>query len=265
MTDLDLEERRTLAAARQAFSPDPGAAARVLAATQRGLQAEPLGSTPPETASVADVLWRAPGLGARLTAAALLSVGSALLGYGAASVRAPEQAAAATVPNSLAVERSEHPFGRPEVKAAMDPPGAAEAEQPQPAPVQDAPTRTAPSRKTRSTSSPSPRAQLGADEALQLEVSMLKRVQSALRSDEPSRAMSLLQVLDHEVPNGQLREERRAALLLARCALGLGDPEWMVNDVVNTYPGSAYEARLRKRCTTTRGTHARPEDDDAIH
>ena len=56
--------------------------------------------------------------------------------------------------------------------------------------------------------------------SLAIELRALRNAERALRDGNPGLALAFLQELDRQVPNGQLTEERDAAVTLARCARG---------------------------------------------
>jgi hypothetical protein len=79
------------------------------------------------------------------------------------------------------------------------------------------------------------------------EVRLLRRVERALRDQNPRYAFALLGELDRTVPGGQLVEERHAARAMARCELeGGGDA--VVKKFAESHPGSAYLARVVETC-----------------
>jgi hypothetical protein len=79
------------------------------------------------------------------------------------------------------------------------------------------------------------------------EVRLLRRVERALRDQNPRYAFALLGELDRTVPGGQLVEERQAARAMARCELeGGGDA--VVKKFAESHPGSAYLTRVVETC-----------------
>jgi hypothetical protein len=238
--DLELEEQRMLGAARREFSPDAEAMERVRVATGVALLVPPGAPAAGSEASPLEVLWHAPGLATRLAAAALLSVSAGLIGYGLGTQQ-PAMSGESSRPRIVA----------PVIVSAARPAGPAV-----PAPVPDDVVTTAPS-ATGAPPSRSTRARaeathahepVPAADALQLELSTVKRVESELRVGNPARALMLLLELDQRVPGGQLREERSAAQAIARCALGSSDARELGEAFVAQFPGSVYEARVRQRC-----------------
>jgi hypothetical protein len=87
-----------------------------------------------------------------------------------------------------------------------------------------------------------------ASAALDEEVRTLRRVERALREQNPRLALALLAELDRAVPQGQLGEERFAASTQARCALGYGDRSALLEAFSRGHASSAYLARIRQAC-----------------
>jgi hypothetical protein len=84
---------------------------------------------------------------------------------------------------------------------------------------------------------------LGLDE----EVRLLKRIERALRDQNPRYALGLLGELERAVPGGQLVEERHAAKAMARCQLA-GGSDAVASEFAKTHPGSAYASRVTETC-----------------
>src|SRR5262249_4406373 len=93
-----------------------------------------------------------------------------------------------------------------------------------------------------------PGAASGSAPSLEREVQMMKRIEHALREQNPQQALVLLGQLDREIPGGQLVEERLAVFALARCGLGLGSPAAIAREFAQKYPKSVYFARVRQAC-----------------
>jgi hypothetical protein len=85
-------------------------------------------------------------------------------------------------------------------------------------------------------------------QSLEAEVRTLRRVERALREQNPRLAFELLGELDRVVPGGELAEERLAAFSIARCALGAGAPTTITREFVKSYPSSVYLARVQQAC-----------------
>ena len=79
----------------------------------------------------------------------------------------------------------------------------------------------------------------------------LKRIERALRDENPRYALGLLGELKRTVPGGQLVEERHAAKAMARCQL-TGASDAVVEEFAKTHPGSAYASRVAETCQRAR-------------
>jgi hypothetical protein len=95
--------------------------------------------------------------------------------------------------------------------------------------------------------------------SLEEEVRTLRRVERALRTENPRLAIALLGDLDRVVPGGQLAEERLAASVQARCLLGYGSAVALLEDFVKLHPTSAYLKRVRAACGAETNAVALPE------
>jgi hypothetical protein len=80
------------------------------------------------------------------------------------------------------------------------------------------------------------------------EIIQLRRVQRALREGNARLALALLDDLDRAVPKGRLGEERAAASVMGRCALGVGPPAVLSADFAAKYPSSVYLGRVMQAC-----------------
>ena len=76
----------------------------------------------------------------------------------------------------------------------------------------------------------------------------MRRVERALREQQPQRALGLLFELDRNVPNGMLMQERQAAFAIARCAARLGSAAQLAAEFASRYPNSPYIARVHDTC-----------------
>jgi hypothetical protein len=85
---------------------------------------------------------------------------------------------------------------------------------------------------------------LGLDE----EVRQLRRVEKAIRDNNPRFALVLLDELDTDIPAGQLLEERKAASLMANCQLDAPTASDDARAFATRYAHSAYVARLFEIC-----------------
>jgi hypothetical protein len=111
-----------------------------------------------------------------------------------------------------------------------------------------------PSFKAAHRAAPAPARELDASasaraQSLEEEVRVMRRVERALRDDDPRLAVELLNELDRSVPGGALQEERTAAFLMARCELGAGSGAVLIREFVQRHPDSVYFARVRQACT----------------
>ena len=87
----------------------------------------------------------------------------------------------------------------------------------------------------------------------------MRRVERALRDDQPRAALALLDALDRDIPNGSLVEERAAAEVMARCALGHADSAQLERSFADRYPRSVYLSRVRRRCSGDRRNQSAPD------
>lgn len=214
-----------LARARRGLSPGPGDLERV----RRGLAAALRAPTPPATAPAPHAWPRWLG---RLALAGALAGTGATVGYWA----------------GRRAERRELASARPAPPAA---PPVAPAPPPEP-PVEPAPPArpiAEPHRGERrrhvEIATP-PRTDA---ESLAAEVRALRNTERALRDRNPGLASAFLDALDHEIPGGEMREERAALRAIARCATG--DRPFGVNlgeDFAQAFPSSAYRARVEQAC-----------------
>jgi hypothetical protein len=97
------------------------------------------------------------------------------------------------------------------------------------------------------------------------EITAMRRVERALREQQPQRALTLLFELDRSVPSGMLMQERQAAFAIARCAARLGSAVQLAAEFASRYPNSPYIARVRDACAQQRDAQrigAPPETHD---
>jgi hypothetical protein len=256
MKNLEEVERHFIEGARRAWSPSAHDEERVLLALDQRM------ADPSSTQSNLDAAQRTepvPGVGEEVRrlsgsmllsaiprwvlAAVVLSGGAGSAGY-ALGFRAGARATsplpanvAESAPVPVPSARQSGPrFGEPVGPPASDaPPKTSQPgveEQAEPA----APRSSGPAREKRATP------------ALDEEVRTLRRVERALRDQNPRLALALLDDLERTVPNGQLGMERFAASTLARCALGYGARSALLEDFSHRHPSSAYLARIRQEC-----------------
>jgi hypothetical protein len=83
---------------------------------------------------------------------------------------------------------------------------------------------------------------------LRPELDAVRRVELALREGHPRMALSILDRLDREIPQGKLHEERLASFVMARCAVGLGSRAALVREFTESYPESVYGERVARSC-----------------
>lgn len=247
MIDLEADERRFLEATRRALSPTAADAERVLAAVGEAIalpRLESLDTALPHSTptKMLDAGWRAAL--PRWLFTALLAGGVGALGYGAGFRAGARSAplARATVNQSAPTQRpsEEKPVpGAPEVPSAL--PAAGDA--------RDAPPRPSLTRAETAAKHVMAKPETG---GLSEEVRTLRRVERALRDQNPRLALALLSELDSAVPLGQFGEERLAASIQARCSLGYGSASAEFEEFARLHPGSAYLTRIRQACESRR-------------
>lgn len=94
---------------------------------------------------------------------------------------------------------------------------------------------------------PAPPEKPSADE-LEAETQGLKEVQLALRAKEPQRALALLDQQDKRFAQGQLRQEREGARVLALCATAPADGVAAFERFRAAHPSSPMLSRLKGAC-----------------
>jgi hypothetical protein len=234
MSDDEIDER-WLQHARDAFAPKAGDAGRVFEGIRRAIaagtavQAQPAADTALRASA-----WRWIGVLALVGATGALSYH---VGYRAGSDAASHAVAARPAPAAggasgaapkgvTASEVAAAPAAAPVVAASSAPRGATRA-----------PTTREPAADASS-----------AAQTLEREVQMMKRIERALREQNPQQALVLLGQLDRDIPGGQLAEERLAVFARARCGLGLGSPAAIAREFAQKYPKSVYFAHVRQAC-----------------
>jgi hypothetical protein len=248
MIDLEAEERRFLLATRRALSPTAADTERVLTAVSQAMalpKAESLDTRLSESAPTKMFVasWRAALPRWLFTAALAGGVGA--LGYGAgfrAGARSALSTRVTATPNTPSQRNSdrEELSAAPETSSTVSPVGS----------TRNTPARTSAARAEASAATHStPKAEA---EALSEEVRTLRRVERALRDQNPRLALALLSELDTSVPSGQFAEERLAASIQARCSLGYGSPSALLEEFAKSHPGSAYLTRIRQACEPRR-------------
>jgi hypothetical protein len=123
------------------------------------------------------------------------------------------------------------------------------------APPEATRSQTPPSHTARSLAlSPKPSANAGATgsgvspRALKDELSLLKRVERAIRANEAALALSFLDELDRRHPHSALREERTAARIIAECMLSLPAAGPRAAHFLDAHRDSVYVDRVRRAC-----------------
>ena len=259
--DFSQRELDMIAGARRGLGPSAGDTARVLHTARLAIGS---GATPSLATGVAPAV---PALLAKKVLTWLAVAGiAAWLGYSAgfelgeqrareASVAAARPALAPALPSAAPpverVEPSAASAQRAPSRSKPAAPSATDAPRRKPKPtvepslapeVDDAPALAAPP--------PSP--------SLDAEIKALRFVERALRNREPHNALARLAQLDREVPDGQMREERAAARVMARCeeralkgSLARADVMQRVLEFSQQYPASVYFARVRQTCLAT--------------
>ncbi|WP_437546153.1 hypothetical protein WME97_41505 [Sorangium sp. So ce367] len=84
---------------------------------------------------------------------------------------------------------------------------------------------------------------------LAAEMALLREAQDAVRDGDPSAALDRLDDLGARFPEGQLREERMAARVLALCAAGRApEARAEAERLLGEAPGSVHAGRVRASC-----------------
>lgn len=236
MSDLDSDVDAFLSRAHRGLSPEPNDGARVLAALG---SKQALSSGEGRVAPRSDSRFvRGAKLGGGLVALGLALATGYGWGYRAGqNARSPAVVAAPILAAPILVPPA------PPVVAAAPPRDVQEG-------ASMAPLESPRSNKSTSVVRPSivvppePAVSAGLDE----EVRQLRRIERAIRDDNPRLALAIGDNLDHELPHGQLRQEREAARLMASCQLDAAANEEQAMRFLAKSPSSAYAARLRELC-----------------
>lgn len=260
MNDIEREELEVLSGARRALSPAAEDGERVLAATLRALSAPAAGDLQPEasvetTGSALSTVLRVPSRLSQLALALSIAGASGAVGY-----ELGRRSAVSELQRAPQVAASVEPRVQPPASASIEPAARAEASADpaiEASVVDTAPAPTAASRSRPSRAAPNrpeiaaaavPAAPRAPAQSLELEIRVLQRVERALREHDPRRALELLGELDRSVPGGKLGQERDAAFVMARCALGFGTPESLLREFSRRHQDSVYFARVREAC-----------------
>jgi hypothetical protein len=231
-------EEQMLTRARRAMSPTAADAERVLttvaALVASGAPTATPGSTPAAALGVRTGLLR------KLLVGLVIAGMSGSIGYVAGLRNA--QSSRPLAPIAVAAPLAEAPKG-------SNPMREKQAEQPvAPESPAAAATRKRSPVVLRPPAEQAPQAAPEEKPSLAEELAAVKRIERALRNGEPNVALELLDELDQRVPDGVLGEERLAASMMARCAMGLGTRRALRYEFANRYPGSAYLERVARAC-----------------
>jgi hypothetical protein len=239
-------ERDFLRSARRGLSPSRADETRVHAAVTKLAALAPAAPAPGDASG---------GVAAASNATkrwfSRLAVGAGLVAGGGAAYVAGHRAG---VEEGRTVGRAEAPSA---VESPRSAPTAERARPEPPAAVLAPPPEVAAPRAA----SPKPSAELAnaPDSGLDEEVRFLKRIERALRDQNPRYALGLLGELERTVPGGQLVEERHAAKAMARCQV-LGGSQAMIDDFSKAHPGSAYVTRVTETCRGAEQRNPAPPD-----
>jgi hypothetical protein len=237
--ELDDQSKRRLAQARRGLSPNREDQERVRALLMARLNAS--------TADAPAVAGLARKLASWIALAALFGTGGFIAGYGAASRNAAQLGSVEHRPVSA---RAEAPTPlEPKITAAR---GVLAESNAAPAVARGVAEPVALPKRAR------PRAgdaavsdnvtPVASNPSLELELAAVRRMDLALREGKPSLALSILDQLDREVPEGALLEERLAGFVMARCEVGLGSRAALLSEFERQHAGSMYLERVRKHC-----------------
>jgi len=80
------------------------------------------------------------------------------------------------------------------------------------------------------------------------ELSLLRRVERALRGAEPALALALLAELEERFPRTSLAEERAAAAVMAHCGLADAGAQQRAQSFLRDQAASVYAERVRAAC-----------------
>ncbi|MEO8183773.1 MAG: hypothetical protein ABI895_33530 [Deltaproteobacteria bacterium] len=271
MKELEERARRVLDVVRDRHNPAPADAARVRAALQARVWAEPallqVSSRPALEARLLRKLLLAFGVGGGAGFAAGLYVAQAVAPAPAMHVvEAPATARPVAVAASAAddiggsdgkvaasVAASEET--RSHTSAVHEPGTSAEGRVP---PVLadsrrkplEPPGSAARSAQTPTLSGPNP---------LKAELDGLRRAQELLHQGEPAWALARLNELDRAQVGSVLLEERAATRAIAECLLG-GDPKAQASEFERRFPRSAHLEQVRSSCSRAHqnGTSSAP-------
>lgn len=258
--------------ARDTLAPSSADDARLRRALGLGL---PVGSPPasiePRVSAwrprVLDVrAWRA----LRASGSAGVLAGAVLvgLGFGAGLWLGPVgggHGAPRLEPASMAIERATAPVedgaapilappevaSSPEALARDESAKRAEPAEPaEPRPLRPEPSARRAAREPRRVPS---RAHAASPSATGEELALLRRVERALRAENPALALALVAELDQRFPETRLAEEREAAHVIAACGIGEGGARLRAERFLREHGGSVYAERAREACGLREG------------
>lgn len=256
MNELDPDARSILQAGRAGDEPSPEDRARVRRALQRTLAAggalaatsAASGAASGATGVSATVATSALGVAGKLIAViALVGTVSAAIALRPTSSAAPPSPSKAT-PSALAIAAP------PSLEtSAGEAPSSALAK----AHVDEAPAALPPAHAkvvaSGALAADGPRsaaaAALPTEDPLSAETRRLREAHGALQGGDPQRALSLLDEQSAAYAQGELREERAAARVLALCNLGrIDEARAAANRFLRDNPHSPLSDRIRKGC-----------------
>jgi hypothetical protein len=249
----DLDELTIVAAARAALSPRAADQQRVRRAVTVALAGTAAGATAVAAAGTAarSAMGMAGGwpLKLLLASVAVAAVGGGGYGLGyRAGRREAMSPPVSTIPAAVENAAPSAPT------ATLLAPVAATAPEERPAPVArraGAVVARVEERRPSGKAKPAPvtASGLSPSESLAHEVRALRAVERALRGNQPSLALALLQQLEQAVPDGRLQEERKATSAMARCLAGVVPfGVDLAQDFADAYPRSVYLPRVQQSC-----------------
>jgi hypothetical protein len=252
MNELDDHARELLSQARRALSPSRDDEARLL---QRTLHAARSGYVPEGASKPASFMRTAARGGGKLVVALSIAGLSGSIGF-VLGQRAERGSPTRVAPVALAPSKPDIHEAAPTVdRPSQEQPPSTTPAAPTEHAEAGARTRAQGAAKKLDARTAKPVAidefadlKRGAGSSLELEVRFMKAVERALRDDDPGQALRVLDELEQAVPQGSLDEERRAASVMARCRLGLGDRTRLIEELTSRYPASAYTQRVQASC-----------------
>ncbi|HYQ31033.1 MAG TPA: hypothetical protein VER04_27555 [Polyangiaceae bacterium] len=241
LSDLSLDGKALVKAARQADRPSAADRERVLAALQAhlgdaavlssGLAQAPAGPAGAGVSRWPFLKWG--WVGSTVLAAGALWLVPRISQHDQKAMPAPSASASASAPSVTTSE--------PETAAASSAPEVPAGP--------SALVAAASSSRSVETQKGSPRVRDGLTE----EVALLSRAETELRAGRPAKALVALAEHQRKFPRGALAEERTAARIQALCALGRSDEaNAQLRQLRHISPNSAHEERARQACRDPR-------------